>query len=71
MVIAQRAWAGGNPGAAYRKPLTMDEYLNAGMVCDPLSRYDCVPPVRRRIVRSSSPPPTAARRTARRCACAR
>ncbi len=45
MVIAQRAWAGGNPGAAYRKPLTMDEYLSAGMVCDPLSRYDCVPPV--------------------------
>ena len=23
----------------------MDEYLKAGMVCDPLSRYDCVPPV--------------------------
>lgn len=45
MVIAQRAWAGGNPGAAYRTPLTMDEYLKAGMVCDPLSRYDCVPPV--------------------------
>jgi acetyl-CoA acetyltransferase len=45
MVIAQRAWAGGNPGAVYRQPLTMDEYLKAGMVCDPLCRYDCVPPV--------------------------
>jgi len=43
MVIAQRAWAAGNPGALYRKPLTMDEYLNAAMVCDPLGRYDCVP----------------------------
>jgi acetyl-CoA acetyltransferase len=45
MVIAQRAWAAGNPNAVYRKPLTMDEYLAAGMVADPLSRYDCVPPV--------------------------
>ncbi len=45
MVIAQRGWAAGNPNAVYRKPLTMDEYLAAGMVADPLSRYDCVPPV--------------------------
>jgi acetyl-CoA acetyltransferase len=45
MVIAQRSWAAGNPNAVYRKPLTMDEYLAAGMVADPLSRYDCVPPV--------------------------
>lgn len=43
--IAQRAWAAGNPGAVYRNPLTMDEYLSAEMVADPLSRYDCVPPV--------------------------
>jgi acetyl-CoA acetyltransferase len=45
MAIAQRAWAAGNPNAVYRTPLTMDEYLNAPMVCDPLGRYDCVPPV--------------------------
>jgi len=45
MVIAQRAWAAGNPNAVYRKPLTMDEYMNAGMVADPLCRYGCVPPV--------------------------
>ena len=45
MVIAQRAWAAGNPGAAYRKPLTMDEYMKAPMVCDPLSQFDCVPRV--------------------------
>ena len=29
LAVAQRAWAAGNPGAAYRKPLTMDEYLKA------------------------------------------
>jgi acetyl-CoA acetyltransferase len=45
LAIAQRAWAGGNPNAAYRKPLTMEEYLNAPMVADPLGRNDCVPPV--------------------------
>ena len=45
MVIAQRAWAAGNPNAVYRTPLTMEEYLGAAMVCDPLGRYDCVPPV--------------------------
>jgi acetyl-CoA acetyltransferase len=45
IAIAQRAWAAGNPGAVYRTPLTMEEYLSAGMVADPLSRYDCVPAV--------------------------
>jgi acetyl-CoA acetyltransferase len=41
--IAQRAWAANNPFAVYRTPLTMDEYLAAPMVAEPLSRYDCVP----------------------------
>ena len=45
VVIAQREWAGLNPGAVYRAPLTMDEYLSAPMVADPLGRYDCVPVV--------------------------
>jgi acetyl-CoA acetyltransferase len=45
IVIAQREWAAGNPGAVYRKTLTMDEYLNAPAVATPLGRYDCVPPV--------------------------
>ena len=70
MVIAQRAWATGNPNAVYRKPLTMDEYLAAGMVADPLSRYDCVPPVAGAsaiIVSTADRCP----RTVRRCACAR
>ena len=43
MAIAQRTWAGMNPNAVYRKPLTMDEYLAAPMVADPLTRFDCVP----------------------------
>jgi acetyl-CoA acetyltransferase len=45
IAIAQRAWAAKNPFAVYRAPLTMDEYLAAPMVADPLSRYDCVPVV--------------------------
>jgi acetyl-CoA acetyltransferase len=45
LAIAQRAWAAKNPFAVYRAPLTMDEYLAAPLVADPLSRYDCVPVV--------------------------
>jgi acetyl-CoA acetyltransferase len=45
LVIAQRAWASRNPGAVYRDPLTMDEYLAAPVVAAPLHRYDCVPVV--------------------------
>jgi acetyl-CoA acetyltransferase len=43
MAIAQREWAAMNPFAVYRAPLTMEEYLAAPMVADPLTRYDCVP----------------------------
>jgi acetyl-CoA acetyltransferase len=45
IAIAQRAWAAKNPFAVYRAPLTMEEYLAAPMVADPLSRFDCVPVV--------------------------
>jgi acetyl-CoA acetyltransferase len=45
IAIAQRGWAAKNPFAVYRAPLTMEEYLAAPMVADPLSRYDCVPVV--------------------------
>src|SRR6185295_7617696 len=45
IAIAQREWAGKNPYAVYRQPMTMDEYLAAPMVADPLARYDCVPVV--------------------------
>jgi acetyl-CoA acetyltransferase len=43
--VAQRAWAGSNPLAAYREPLTMAEYLEAPLLAPPLSRLDCVPVV--------------------------
>src|SRR6266700_2657188 len=43
IAVAQREWAARNPHAVYRTPLTMEEYLAAPMVADPLSRYDCVP----------------------------
>jgi acetyl-CoA acetyltransferase len=45
LVLAQREWAAGNPGAAYRDPMQLDDYLNAPMVADPLCVYDCVPVV--------------------------
>ncbi|MFE7227489.1 thiolase family protein [Nocardioides sp. NPDC057577] len=45
LVVAQRAWAGLNPGAVYRAPMTLDEYLEAPLVAAPLGRFDCVPPV--------------------------
>ncbi len=43
--IAQRAWAALNPGAVYRTPLSLEEYLAAPAVAPPLHRFDCVPPV--------------------------
>jgi acetyl-CoA acetyltransferase len=45
VVISQRAWAAENPGAVYRTPLTLADYLSAPMVAEPLSIYDCVPVV--------------------------
>lgn len=43
VAIAQRRWAALNPGAVYRAPLTMEEYLSAPLVAAPLGRYDCPP----------------------------
>lgn len=45
IATAQREWAGLNPGAVYRAPLSLEEYLDAPLVAPPLGRYDCVPPV--------------------------
>ncbi len=45
VVLAQRQWASENRGAVYREPLTLEEYLRAPIVADPLCRYDCVPVV--------------------------
>ena len=41
VAVAARAWAGLNPEAFMREPLTLDEVLGARMVSDPLSVRDC------------------------------
>jgi acetyl-CoA acetyltransferase len=45
LCVAQRGWAALNPHAVYRMPLTLDAYLDAPMVAEPLGRFDCVPVV--------------------------
>jgi acetyl-CoA acetyltransferase len=45
LAVAQRRWAEGNPLAVYREPLTLEEYLAAAVVAEPLCRFDCVPVV--------------------------
>jgi acetyl-CoA acetyltransferase len=45
LCVAQRAWAALNPHAVYRTPLTIDDYLEAPIVAEPLGRFDCVPVV--------------------------
>ncbi|HEV3105545.1 MAG TPA: thiolase family protein [Trinickia sp.] len=45
LCVAQREWAALNPQAVYRKPLSIDDYLSAPIVADPLGRFDCVPVV--------------------------
>lgn len=41
--IAQRAWAGRNPGAVYRAPMSLEEYMESVPIAPPLTRFDCVP----------------------------
>jgi acetyl-CoA acetyltransferase len=41
----QRANAARNPNAIYRDPLTMDDYLSARMISEPLCLYDCDVPI--------------------------
>ena len=45
IAVSQRTWAAQNPGAVYRAPLTLAEYLAAPIVAPPLVRYDCPPVV--------------------------
>ena len=45
LAVRQRVWAGANDHAAYREPLTLQEYLRAPLVADPLCMYDCPPVV--------------------------
>ena len=44
LAVAQRQNALGNPNALFKDPLTMDDYLNARKIADPLRLYDCVLP---------------------------
>jgi acetyl-CoA acetyltransferase len=44
LCVAQRANALQFPHALMKKPLTLDEYLNARLIADPLRLYDCVMP---------------------------
>ena len=44
LCVAQRANALHNPHALFKKPLTLDEYLGARLVADPLRLFDCVMP---------------------------
>lgn len=43
--IAQRANSLGHPMAIFDRPLTMEAYLNARAIADPLVLFDCVPRV--------------------------
>lgn len=45
LAVTQRRWAAMNPLAVYRSPMTLDDYLHAPAVSEPLGRYDCVPVV--------------------------
>lgn len=40
VAVAQRAWAAGNPDAVMRAPITIEEYLAARYICEPLRLYD-------------------------------
>ncbi len=44
LCVAQRSNALKNPLALFKKPLTLDQYLNARLVADPLRLFDCVMP---------------------------
>ena len=42
--VAQRQNALGIPHAMFRKPLTLDEYMGARVIADPIHLFDCVMP---------------------------
>lgn len=45
LCVAQRTNALRNPDAIMKKPLSLDEYMNARPISDPLHLFDCVMPV--------------------------
>jgi acetyl-CoA acetyltransferase len=44
LAVTQRRNAGLNPNALLRAPMTLEDYLTARMIADPLRLYDCVLP---------------------------
>lgn len=44
LCVAQRNNALRNPNALMKKPLTMDDYINARPIADPIALFDCVMP---------------------------
>ncbi|MDU8926734.1 thiolase family protein [Alisedimentitalea sp. MJ-SS2] len=44
IAVAQRANALNNPGAVMKKPLTLEQYLDARPIADPIALFDCVMP---------------------------
>lgn len=44
LCVAQRSNALGNPNALMKKPLTLDQYMNARLIADPIHLFDCVMP---------------------------
>lgn len=44
LCVAQRNNALNNPNALMKKPLTLDDYLNARPISDPIALFDCVMP---------------------------
>jgi acetyl-CoA acetyltransferase len=45
IALASRRHAGRNPEALFRDPMTLDDYLAARMIADPLCLFDCDAPV--------------------------
>ena len=45
IAVNSRRNAALNPGAAYRDPLTLDDYLSARMISEPFGLYDCDVPI--------------------------
>lgn len=41
--VAQRANGAAHAQTMFRKPLSMEDYLSARLICDPLRLFDCVP----------------------------
>jgi acetyl-CoA acetyltransferase len=44
IAVAQRTNALKNPNALFKKPLTLDEYMDARPISDPIHLFDCVMP---------------------------